>query len=403
MQADLLIQNGRVVDPSQNIDRVMNIAIMDGKISALDVLQHTEASQTFDATGKLVCPGFMDIHAHVSSDIVPLAVTPDEAGVTAGCTAVSDAGSVGYLHLHPFRKFAIAPARTDVFVFLNVSPFGEVVLPEVGFDVVDEAEFLKVIEANRDIVKGIKLRAIGELIYANKVDVVDLAVRIARKAGLPLMIHLGMGFNEPLSEEEIASFITRMLGRCEKGDILTHAFTDKPGGVFHLDGTPIAGLEDALARGVYLDAAPGRGHINFNLVKAALARGFAPQALGTDVVRLPEEQPHFYNVPAVASKFMALGMSLNDVIAAATCNPAKMLGEEDKRGSLKVGMSADISILGYHEGEFLLTDGRVGNVIPSNIFLSPQMTVKRGEMIQVRESHRGHIPTKSMMEALLKK
>jgi dihydroorotase len=403
MQADLLIQNARVVDPSQAIDRVMNVAITDGKIAALDAPAATEAKQTYDASGKLVCPGFIDIHAHVSSDIVPLAVTPDEAGVSAGCTAVSDAGSVGYLHLHPFRKFAIAPARTDVFVFLNVSPFGEVVLPEVGFDIVDEAEFLKVIEANRDIVKGIKLRAIGELIYANKVDVVDLAVRIARKAGLPLMIHLGMGFNEPLTSDEIASFITCMLGRCEKGDILTHAFTDKPGGVFRLDGAPIAGLEEALARGVYLDAAPGRGHINFNLVKAALARGFAPQALGTDVVRLPEEQPHFYNVPAVASKFMALGMSLNDVIAAATCNPAKMLGEEEKRGSIKVGMTADLTMLGWHEGEFLLHDGRVGNVVPANIFLSPQMVVKRGEMIQVRESHRGHIPTKSTMEALMKK
>ena len=403
MQADFLIQNGRVVDPSQAIDRVMNIAIADGKIVALDAPHDTTAKQTFDASGKLVSPGFIDIHAHVSSDLVSLAVTPDEAGVTAGCTAVSDAGSVGYLHLHPFRKFAIAPARTDVFVFLNVSPFGEVVLPEVGFDIVDEAEFLKVIEANRDIVKGIKLRAIGELIYANKVDVVDLAVRIARKAGLPLMIHLGMGFDEPLTEDEIASFITRMLGRCEKGDILTHAFTDKPGGVFRLDGTPIAGLEDALARGVYLDAASGRGHINFNLVKAALAHGFAPQALGTDVVRLPDEQPHFYNVAAVASKFMALGMSLNDVIAAATCNPAKMLNEQEKRGSLKVGMTADLSILGYHEGEFLLHDGRAGNVIAGSIFLSPQMTFKRGEMIQVRESHSSHVPERKMMEDLLQK
>ncbi len=403
MQTDLLIRGGRVFDPSQNTDKVMDIAIINGKIAALDVPKNTEAKKILDASGKLVCPGFIDIHAHVSSDIIPLAVHPDEAGVTAGCTAVSDAGSVGYLHLHPFRKFTISQSRTDVFVFLNVSPFGEVVLPETGFDVVDEAEFLKVIEVNRDVVRGIKLRAIGELIYATKVNVVDMAVRIARKAGLPLMIHLGMGFNEPLSEDEIASFITRMLGRLQKGDILTHAFTDKPGGIFDLDGTPTSGLEEALARGVYLDAAPGRGHINFNLVKAALARGFAPQALGTDVVRLPEEQPHFYNVPAVASKFMALGMSLNDVIAAATCNPAKMLGEEDRRGSLKVGRTADLTILGYHEGEFLLHDGRVGNVIVGNVFLSPQMTVKRGEMIQVRESHRGHIPTRSTMEALMKK
>ncbi len=147
--------------------------------------------------GKLVCPGLIDTHAHVSRDLVSLAVDPDEAGVFAGVTSVIDAGSTGYLHLPPFRKYVIAQARTDVFVFLNISPFGEVVLPEVGFDLVDEGAFLATIEDNRDVVCGIKVRAIGELIYATKIDVIDLAVRIARKAGLPLMVHLGMGFNEP--------------------------------------------------------------------------------------------------------------------------------------------------------------------------------------------------------------
>ncbi len=403
MHTDLLIQGGRVFDPSQGIDRVMDVAIADGKIVALDAPPDAETAQTIDATGRLVCPGLIDIHAHVSRDLVSLAVDPDEAGVLAGVTTVNDAGSVGYLHLHPFRKFVISQARTDVFVFLNVSPFGEVVLPEVGFDILDEAAFLATIAANRDIVRGIKLRAIGELIYANKVDVVDLAVRIARKAGLPLMVHLGMGFKEPLSAEEIEAFITRILGVLEKGDILTHAYTDKPGGVFRLDGTPLPALESALSRGVYLDAAPGRGHINFNLARLALQRGFTPQAFGTDVVKLDEEQPHFYNVAAVASKFIALGLSLKDAIAAATCNPARMLNEQDKRGSLKPGMAADISILGYHEGEFLFHDGRAGNLIPGNVFLSPETAIKNGEIIPVRENFSKHIPYKTMMEALLKK
>jgi len=402
VKTDLLVRNGRVVDPSQGIDRVMDIAISDGKIAALDVPSGVEAGHSLDASGSLVCPGLIDIHAHVSRDLVSLAVDPDDGGVTAGVTTVNDAGSVGYLHLHPFRKFAIAQARTDVFVFLNISPFGEVVLPEVGFDIVDETEFIKVIESNRDVVRGIKLRAIGELIYATRVDVVDLAVRIARKAGLPLMVHLGMGFNEPLSADQIEGFISHLLGRLEQGDILTHAYTDKPGGIFHMDGTPMPGLEAALGRGVTLDAAPGRGHINFNLVKAALARGFVPQAFGTDVVRLPEEEPHFYNVAAVVSKFIALGLSLQDALAAATCGPANLLGEQEKRGSLKPGMQADLSILGCHEGEFLFHDGRAGNIIPGNLFLSPQVVIKRGESIPVRASHRDHIPEKSLMEAFLK-
>ena len=392
MPFDLLIRAGRVLDPSQTIDRVMDIGITAGKIAMLDAPASAEALQTLDARGKLVCPGMMDIHAHVSRDLVSLAVDPDEAGVQAGCTTVNDAGSVGYLHLHPFRKFVIEPAQTDVFVFLNVSPFGEVVLPETGFDVLDESEFLRVIEANRDVVRGIKLRAIAELIYAVKVDVVEQAVRIARQAGLPLMIHLGMGFNEPVPPADIEAFITRMLGKLEKGDILTHAYTDKPGGIFRLDGTPLPGLEAALSRGVYLDAAPGRGHINFNLVRVAMQRGYPPQSFGTDVVKLPEQQPHFYNVACVASKFMALGLSLQDAIRATSCTPAQMLGVQDTHGSLRPGQSADLSILSCVEGDFLFHDGRAGNLIPGNVLLSPQLTIKNGTVIPVRPSLSQHLP-----------
>jgi dihydroorotase len=404
MQADLLIRSGRVIDPSQGIDRVMDVAIGGGKIiGADDHLPAQGSHPIIDAQGLIVIPGMIDIHAHVSRDLITIAVDPDQAGVFSGATAVNDAGSVGYLHLHPFRKFAIAQARTDVFVFLNVSPFGEVVLPEAGFEIVDEIEFLNVIEANRDVVRGIKVRAIGELIYAAKVDVLDLAVRVARKAGLPLMVHLGMGFNEPLSADAIDTFISQVLGKLDKGDILTHVYTDKPGGIFRMDGSPIAGLEDALARGVYLDAAPGRGHIHFDLARAAIQRGFVPQSFGTDVIQLAEEQPHFYNVAAVASKFMALGISLNDAIAAMSVNPARMLNDSDRRGSLKIGMPADITLMNLHEGDFLFHDGRAGNVIAGKMFLSPQITIKNGEAIPVRESYKTHIPTKAMMENLLAK
>jgi dihydroorotase len=401
MKPDVIIRGGRVIDPASGIDGLMDVAIAEGKILALDERLEVNSTQVLDAGGKLVCPGLIDIHAHVSRDLVSLAVDPDEAGVSAGVTTVNDAGSVGYLHLHPFRKYVISQSITDVFVFLNISPFGEIVLPEVGFDILDETIFLETIEANRDIVRGIKVRAIGELIYANEVDVIDLALRLARKAGLPLMVHLGMGFHEPVSDHEIDAFITRILGSLEKGDILTHAFTDKPGGIFRQDGTPLAGLEKALNRGVYLDAAPGRGHINLKLVRAAIQRGFMPQAFGTDVVKISEEQPHFYNVAAIASKFIALGLSLNDAIAAITCSPAKMLGEQEKRGSIKPGMQADLCILDLHEGDFLFHDGRAGNVIAGSVFLSPQWTVKSGEIIPVRPSISKHIPERNMMVSLM--
>jgi dihydroorotase len=404
MHADTLIRNGRVVDPSQGLDRPMDIAITDGRITALDVnLPADGAHQVIDASGKLVTPGLIDLHAHVAADLVSLAVEPDDAGVRAGVTAVVDAGSLGYLHLHPFRKYVTPQARTDVFVFLNISPFGEVVLPEAGFDIVDEAAFLQTIERNRDVVAGVKLRAIGELIYAVKVDAAALAVRIARRAGLPLMVHLGMGFDEPVSREEINAFTARLLGMLETGDILTHAFTDKPGGVFTLDGEPLPGLEDALARGALLDAAPGRGHLNFKVAAAAMGRGFIPYAMGTDVVKLAEEQPHFYSVAAVASKFIALGLPLADAIAAVTAHPARILGEEGRRGSLRVGLPADITGLTLHTGDFLFHDGRAGNMIPGKLFLAPAWVVKNGVLHEIKPSLATHIPRREVVLALLRR
>jgi dihydroorotase len=322
--------------------------------------------------------------------------------VTAGVTAVNDAGSLGYLHLEAFEKLVLPGARSDVFVFLHVSPFGEVVLPEIGYEIVDPVAFRKVVEAYPQRVRGIKVRAVGELLSATQVDVIGLACRLARECGLPLMVHLGMGCNEPLAPQAIEDFITRMLGQLEPGDILTHVYTDKPGGVFNLDGTPKTGLETALARGVFLDAAPGRGHLNFNLAAAAIGRGFAPHALGTDTVRLPEEQPHFYNVAAVASKFMALGLSLSEAIAAVTCNPAQMLGEARRRGRLKPGFLADLTLVEWMEGDFLFHDGRAGNLLPGEVFLRPTWTVKNGRLTPVRESYRAHVPTREKMERILR-
>jgi dihydroorotase len=403
MQADSLIRGGRVIDPSQGIDRQMDVAILDGCIAALEeALPADGARQMLDATGKLVVPGLIDLHAHVAADLISLAVEPDDAGVNTGVTTVVDAGSTGRTNLHAFRKFIVSQARTDVFVFLNIAPFGEAVLPEVGFEVADEDEVLRTIAANRDVVRGIKVRAIGELMYATKVDVIGLAVRVARRAGLPLMVHLGMGFAEPVGQAEIDAFIARLLGMLESGDVLTHAFTDKPGGVFHPDGTPVPGLEKALGRGVLLDAAPGRGHLSFKLAGAALGRGFVPHALGTDVVKLADEQPHFYNVAAVASKFMALGMTLADAIAAVTVTPARILGESDRRGSLKVGMPADITVLTLHEGDFLLHDGRAGNMISGQAFLSPARVVKNGAMHDVRPGLAAHVPRREVVLEMLR-
>lgn len=402
MQAELLIKGGRVIDPAQNIDAIMDVAVSGGKIAALGAdSQGAAEAAIIDAAGQIVTPGLIDLHAHVVGDLVSLAVHPDEAGVSTGVTSLADAGSLGRANLPPFRRYILPQTRSSVYLWLHISPVGEVVLPEVGYEAIDEAATIQFIEANRDLVRGIKIRAVGELIHSTQVDVLAAAQRVARRVGLPIMVHVGMNPDEPLSADQIGQFTGRLLSMLEAGDVITHAYTDKPGGVFAADGSPVEGLEAALARGVLLDAAPGRGHLSFKVAQAAISQGYRPAGLGTDVVRLADEQPHFYNVAAVASKFMALGLSLQESIAAVTIKPARILGAEDACGSLRPGLPADITISKLHEGSFMFHDGRAMNVIQGSAYLSPQRCLKAGEVFTVRESFASHVPTPAAFQAYL--
>jgi len=323
-----------------------------------------------------------------------LAVEPDEAGIYTGVTTVNDAGSCGCLNFDMFKKYILPRAKTRIYSFLHLAPFGEAVLPEIGYEVLSEDKIAALIESNRDILRGIKIRAIGQLIHTNQTAVLEKAKTIANRAGLPLMVHLGMNRDESLSNQKINAFIVNLLGMLEKGDILTHAFTDNPGGVFLSDGTPIPSLEDALSRGVLLDAAPGKGHISFKLAKKVIEKGISPHALGTDVVQQEAAQPHYYNVAAIMSKFIALGASLESVIAMATANPAKMLSAENECGSLKVGMRADITLMEMKKGDFVFHDGRAGNAIQGELFLQPCAVFKDGEKISIDRKIAEHIPKK---------
>jgi len=388
----MIITGGRVVDPAQGIDGIRDVAVSNGCIEKIGKQLPADTGEIIDAKGMLVTPGLIDLHAHVAPDVIPLSVDPDEAGITTGVTTVNDAGSCGWLNFHMFRKYIWPRAKTRVYSFVHMAPFGEAILPEIGYEVLQEDKIIDIIESNRDVIRGIKIRAVGELIHANQASVPEKAKKIADRAGVPLMVHLGMDRNETLSKRTIDDFIASLLGLLEKGDILTHAFTDNPGGVFLPGGIPVPGLEDALSRGVLLDAAPGKGHFSFKVAGKAIQGGILPHALGTDVVKLDTAQPHFYNVAAIMSKFVALGVSLESTIAMATSNSAKMLSAESECGNLKVGSPADITIIEMKKGDFLFQDGRAGNQVPGELFLIPRLVIKDGEKSEISNHIVGHLP-----------
>lgn len=382
---ELLIKGGVLIDPAQEIHGRRDIGVSQGKIVALNYdIAPSEAEKVIDAKGKIVAPGLIDIHVHVAEVITPIGVVPDEAGVLSGVTTLCDAGSTGYANFPGFQKFVISQARTDVFCFLHVIPVGLATTPELwGAYAIDPEATLKVIEDNRNVIKGVKMRAIGAAIEEAGFGMVRVAKSIATDAGLPLVVHIGIDPWEKTPQETVGAFTRELLDLLDKGDILAHVFTPKVGGVIQADGTVAPELKEAMKRGVVLDVANAASNFRFEVAKKGLEQGILPTILSTDLATATFDRRAVLSLLVTMSKFLALGLSLHQVIQMTTINPARALGEEHRRGSLRIGMPADISILELVEGDFLFFDSLEENTsLKGNHLLIPKLTLKSGVDIE---------------------
>lgn len=381
---ELLVKGGTVIDPAQGIHNQQDIGISQGKVMALvPDIAPSEAKRVIDARGKIVTPGLIDIHTHVADGIVNFAAAPDEAGVFSGVTTVCDAGSTGYANFASFRRFILPKAQTDLFCFLHMCSTGLAVMPEIwSWRNIDHDAMLGTIEENRDIIKGIKLRAIAVLMQNLGVEAVRVAKRVATEAGLPLMIHIGLNPEEAVPEDTISAFTREMLSLLDKGDILSHFFTWEPGGVIRPDGNVLPEFKEAIQRGVALDVSQGSRHWSFEVAKRGLEQGILPTTISTDLTRTNINGPVF-SLLVTMSRFLVVGLTLDQLVEMTTINPARILGEEQQRGSLGIGMPADISLLELTEGDFLFSDS-VGKTFKGNLLLVPKLTLKSGVEIEAQ-------------------
>ncbi|MFZ4614583.1 MAG: amidohydrolase family protein [Rectinemataceae bacterium] len=394
--SNVLIHAARIFDPFSGLDMVGDIRIEGGRIAGIGRVAGTGSegdpagSEVVEARGLFAVPGLIDIHAHVLPDLAPLCVDPDRAGTGVGVTTVCDAGSIGWANLdEAMDLLARRAVASEVLLFVHLAPEGEKTLPETGYDRWDRGAARAAIERHRDRVAGIKVRAVEAAISGAGIDVFATAADFAHGLGLPLMVHVGDKGADHLVPDALYAETTRILGLLGKGDILTHAYTPFPGGLFR-DGKPIPGLEAAIARGVLLDASPGRGQFSFPVARSAIALGFRPDLAGTDTVSIPEAQPHFYNVAAILSKFMALGLSFSEVVAMATGNAAKAVGRADSSGSIAVGRVADLTLLRRERGPSVLHDGGSGNMRLGWNFLRPVATIRAGRLHGISTAITGH-------------
>jgi dihydroorotase len=230
------------------------------------------------------------------------------------------------------------------------------------------------VESHRDIIKGIKLRMVGKLVARHGVEVVKTAKKTAKKLGLPIMVHIGDWDNQ------VSPTLTQeLLPLMEAGDILSHVYTAKLGSVLRQDGTILPELREAMERGVVMDIAHGRFNFSYDVARKGMAQGIFPTTISTDLV-VPSVTGPVYGLTVTMSKLLALGVDLKQVVEMTTINPARALNIEDRWGSLKPRMDADVSILALLSGIWKLEDSEQQSIEVKRL-IAPSITIKSGQLI----------------------
>ena len=375
---DLFLKDGEIIDPAQGFHGKGSIAIQDGKISAVGPnLPEGEAEDVLDMRGKILSPALIDVHCHPAQWFSWLGVPADEVGLNTGVVLLGDGGTAGAANFEALKKLVVEPAQTEILCFLNVAKAGLISIPEIHtIHDIDLEHSKQVVEANRPYIRGIKLRVIEPLAEGVGLKGMEVAKKLASDLHLPLMIHIGEP-RERMPKDPMDDFSRAAVSLLEAGDILSHFMTWEPGGMIFKDGTIYPELEKARERGVFLDACHGLWHFNFTIARQALAKGFKPAIISTDMSAM--NLSIVQSLPVTMSKFLNLGLTLDEVIAMTTIHPARAIREESRLGSLQVGMPANITVFELLKGDFLFGDGKGRESMRGNLLLEPRMVFKRGE------------------------
>lgn len=365
LRYDLVIKGGRVIDPSLRIDGVRDVAIVNGRIHAVESNIAGVAERTLEARGKLVVPGLIDIHTHAGRvKDGPLLCLKD------GVTGFIDAGSQGADGIAaPVNVVRSAPQPAKMLI--NIGRAG--ILP--GGDTMDLARAdvaaaRDAIAAHRDVLVGVKARLSRDVCGSNDVEVLRRAREVVASFGLPVMIHMG----------QTMSSLDHIMELMRPGDIVTHMFAPPPNSIVDDNGRMLPAVLAARRRGVWFDVGNGRtGHLRWDTVDKIVQAGFWPDSFSTDWT--PEGRTtQVFDFPNILSKGLLLGMPLDAVIARATLYPSRMFDVFRDRGTLNVGAPADIAILELREGTFEFVDN-YGGTRTGRQRLFPSATILGGRLV----------------------
>lgn len=374
---DVLIKNGHVIDPKNKIDAVMDIAIRDNKIFEVSPKINKEAKKVIDASGLYITPGLIDIHGHhffgtendayLSNSFT--ALPPDGFTFRSGVTTVVDAGGSGWRNFSTFKSQTIEHSKTRVFAFLNIVGSGmRGGAYEQNLSDMDAKLTAMVAKQYPQYIVGIKLAH-----YASQEwDPTERAVKAGELAGIPVMIDFG-GCEPPLSME------TLLMEKLRPGDILTHCYGQTKGRMHVVENGNVQPYAvNAQKRGVIFDVGHGGGSFVFEQAIPAIKQGFKPNSISTDL-HTGSMNAGMKDMSNVMSKLLNIGLTLNEVIACSTWNPAQIINKKEL-GHLSVGAPADVAILSVDKGSFGYVDVN-GIKITGDKKLVCQMTLRDGEIV----------------------
>lgn len=391
MAYDLLIRGGRVIDPAQHWDQIADVAVQNGCIAAIGPELSAEGCpQILAAEGKIVTPGLIDIHIHASAHEESGNIAVDTAGIKMGVTTVVDTGSSGVLGFPAFRKLVTYETRTRTY-FIPVTSLifeftGGFIGLKIGSELLpgnfDLKKTAQLYEKHKDVIVGFK--CIAPLAHEEDTDCIPLSrsKEITRALGLPLTVHLGW--------VPYCPWLTtpKTLEKLDAGDIATHIFRRR-GHIFDDRWRVCPQVIEAQERGVLFDIGHGNGNFDFEMAKRGLDQGIKPYTITTDAMDRNCLIGPVVSLTETMSKFLYLGLSLQEVITMTTLHAAKAINKQDEIGSLALGRTADISILDYRDGDWKFSDG-VNQVQWSGRKLIPYAAVLGGDLIYSEYPENSH-------------
>ena len=347
-QYDVLITGGTVIDPAQGVQGVLDMALKGGVVAAVG-RDLGDADSVIDANGCLVTPGLIDLHTHVYKDVSIFGIEADDLCPRTGVTTSVDTGTAGWINYRGLERYVIEPSSTRILAYVNLSGVG---LPwrrgEMVYEgYVSASECAQAVLNHPKTALGVKVRLYkGVGGDADVRDLLQIALEAANRCEKPLMVHVSNA-DVPLRD---------LLQSLRPGDIVTHCFHGtQPASIIDNRGKVISEAWDARDRGVIFDIGHGLGSFSYDVGRAAMEDGFPPDTISSDIHSYNIDGP-VYDLPTTMSKFLNLGMSLEDVIRRATIEPAQVIDREDDLGHLGVGAAGDVAVLELEKGTFELTD-----------------------------------------------